>query len=324
MSAMIQNDEEKEWMLPLLELRNELDVRDEDPASGRPHLRDFRRMNGSVQLLGTETTRAVIHGPYTQEAREMAARAARSTDLRATERSGADARSRADLACRSCTRSGASGSSRSTRSRTAARIYECTASVPGAPSGRAPLAGRGRDGGPSESVRRRPLHFEMTRELLDVERRYRTMSRRAGLYDALEKAVRRGFYADKEDAVQRSRQLRAARAVTKGGPRVIAESRGLNRVVTRLGTVIGGQHVLALRAPFLLLAALLPWLTTHIAGRWFGEAVGWRAGSLFLLMPLAGSLGILALPDVPMAFATVLCLDAGARLLRRDRCGVRR
>ena len=26
MSAMIQNDEEKEWMLPLLELRNDLDL----------------------------------------------------------------------------------------------------------------------------------------------------------------------------------------------------------------------------------------------------------------------------------------------------------
>ena len=91
---------------------------------------------------------------------------------------------------------------------------------------------------------------------------------------------------------------------------------GLTAWMTRLGTEIGGQHVLALRAPFLLLAALLPWLTAHIASGWFGEAVGWRAGSLTLLMPLAGSLGILALPDVPMAFATVLCLDAGARLLR--------
>ena len=91
---------------------------------------------------------------------------------------------------------------------------------------------------------------------------------------------------------------------------------GLTAWMTRLGTAIGGQHVLALRAPFLLLAALLPWLIAHIASRWFGEAVGWRAGSLTLLMPLAGSLGILALPDVPMAFATVLCLDAGARLLR--------
>src|SRR5687768_1711871 len=77
---------------------------------------------------------------------------------------------------------------------------------------------------------------------------------------------------------------------------------GLTAWMTRLGTEIGGQHVLALRAPFLFLAALLPWLITHIASRWFGEAVGWRAGSLVVLMPLAGSLGILALPDVPMAF----------------------
>ncbi|HYM86104.1 MAG TPA: glycosyltransferase family 39 protein, partial [Pseudoxanthomonas sp.] len=91
---------------------------------------------------------------------------------------------------------------------------------------------------------------------------------------------------------------------------------GLTAWLTRLGTAIGGQHVLALRAPFLLLAALLPWLTAHIANRWFGEAAGWRAGSLTVLMPLAGSLGMLALPDVPMALATVLCLDAGARLLR--------
>ena len=91
---------------------------------------------------------------------------------------------------------------------------------------------------------------------------------------------------------------------------------GLTAWMTRLGTAIGGDHVFALRAPFLLMAALLPWLMSYIAGRWFGEAAGWRAGSLTVLMPLAGSLGILALPDVPMALATVLCLDAGARLLR--------
>lgn len=91
---------------------------------------------------------------------------------------------------------------------------------------------------------------------------------------------------------------------------------GLTAWMTRLGTEIGGQHALALRAPFLVLAALMPWLMSHIGGRWFGEAAGWRAGSLVVLMPLVGSLGILALPDVPMAFATVLCLDAGARLLR--------
>ena len=65
---------------------------------------------------------------------------------------------------------------------------------------------------------------------------------------------------------------------------------GLTAWLARLGTEIGGQHVLALRAPFLLMAALLPWLLAHISARWFGEVVGWRAGMLVLLMPLALSL----------------------------------
>jgi 4-amino-4-deoxy-L-arabinose transferase-like glycosyltransferase len=91
---------------------------------------------------------------------------------------------------------------------------------------------------------------------------------------------------------------------------------GLTAWMTRLGTAIGGQHVLAIRMPFLLLSALLPWFLAGIGSRWFGAVAGWRAGMLVLLMPLSGSLGIMAVPDVPMAFATVLCLDAGARLLR--------
>src|SRR5208283_3855232 len=50
MTAMIQNDQEKEWMTPLLELRNALDFRnggapgEEDSADRK--LRDFRRMSG--------------------------------------------------------------------------------------------------------------------------------------------------------------------------------------------------------------------------------------------------------------------------------------
>lgn len=91
---------------------------------------------------------------------------------------------------------------------------------------------------------------------------------------------------------------------------------GLTAWLTRLGTCIGGEHVLALRMPFLLMGCLLPWLIVRIATRWFGVVAGWQAGSLTVLMPLSGMLGVMALPDVPMALATVLCLDAGARLLR--------
>ena len=92
---------------------------------------------------------------------------------------------------------------------------------------------------------------------------------------------------------------------------------GLTAWLARLGTEIGGQHVLALRAPFLLLAALMPWLAVRIGTRWFGATAGWQAGSLLVLMPLSGTLGLLALPDVPMAMATLLCVGAGARLLQR-------
>ncbi|MCL1076575.1 DNA phosphorothioation system sulfurtransferase DndC [Parashewanella spongiae] len=54
MAAMIANDEEKEWMLPLLELRNEIDINDSNPVKKSNKIardksnRDFRRMNGRL------------------------------------------------------------------------------------------------------------------------------------------------------------------------------------------------------------------------------------------------------------------------------------
>lgn len=91
---------------------------------------------------------------------------------------------------------------------------------------------------------------------------------------------------------------------------------GLTAWLARLGVELGGNHVLALRLPFLAIGAMLPWMVSRIATRWFGAVAGWQAGSLTVLMPLSATLGMLAVPDVPMALAAVLCLDAGARLLR--------
>ena len=90
---------------------------------------------------------------------------------------------------------------------------------------------------------------------------------------------------------------------------------GMTAWLAWLGTAIGGEHVLALRMPFLLIGAVLPWAVARIGRRWFGAIHGWRAGTLAVLLPLLGTLGILALPDVPMALATVLCLHAASRLL---------
>ena len=96
---------------------------------------------------------------------------------------------------------------------------------------------------------------------------------------------------------------------------------GMTAWLARLGVEIGGAHKLALRLPFLAIASLLPWLVAHTARRWFGGTCGWQAGSLVLVMPLSATLGILAVPDVPMALAAVLCMDAVARLLREIEAG---
>ena len=91
---------------------------------------------------------------------------------------------------------------------------------------------------------------------------------------------------------------------------------GLTAWLIRLGDFMFGDGRLALRAPFLLIAAALPWLVVRITAREFEPRHAWLAGIAALLLPLAGSLGLMALPDVPMALATLLCVDAGARLLR--------
>jgi 4-amino-4-deoxy-L-arabinose transferase-like glycosyltransferase len=92
---------------------------------------------------------------------------------------------------------------------------------------------------------------------------------------------------------------------------------GLTAWMIRVGTALFGDGVLAVRLPFLLVAAALPWLVVRIAAREFDARTGWIAGTATLLLPLVSSLGLMALPDAAMALATLFCIDAGARLLRR-------
>ena len=75
MSAMIKNDEEKQWMRPLLEIRNNwLDTND------RAH-RDFRRMNGSLAVFNGR----LVHGPYKQDYREQLLRKLLETQIAVRE-----------------------------------------------------------------------------------------------------------------------------------------------------------------------------------------------------------------------------------------------
>ena len=91
---------------------------------------------------------------------------------------------------------------------------------------------------------------------------------------------------------------------------------GLTAWLARLGLALG-DGALALRLPFLVIGASLPWLVRRIALRVAGPEVADRAAWLALWMPLAGLMGVLAVPDVALVAASLLAMDAVLAL--RDR-----
>jgi DNA sulfur modification protein DndC len=62
MAAMIQNDEEKAWMLPLLQFRDDFGDHETDRTR-----REFSRLTGSIKLYNDR----LVHGPYKKEIREQ-------------------------------------------------------------------------------------------------------------------------------------------------------------------------------------------------------------------------------------------------------------
>lgn len=197
MSAMIQNDEEKEWMLPLLELRDELDVQDDR------HLRDFRRMNGSVQLFNGRN----IPGPYTQESRERWVRKLLEAQTWIRENGPSYVQ---DLELITL------DELEEIRRIWVVDKHEFEDSLPiiyrettGAEYPGRPLDEHLPLGPDTVEILREVVgddrvHFELVRELLDVEQRHRSQARRAGLFDSLTKALRKGFYENEGDALQRA------------------------------------------------------------------------------------------------------------------------
>jgi len=199
MQAMIRNDREKEWMQPLLDLRNELDEDDR-------HLRDFRRMNGSVQLFKDR----VIPGPYTQQAREHWLERL----LQAQEhirRHGPPEMDRFELVTTEelaeIRRHWVMEKHEIEDNLT--RIYE---RATGRPYGGPALDDNLVLGAEEMELLREicddDLHFQLARELIDVERQHRSMGRRHGLFKALEGAFRRGSYASAEEAESRALERR--------------------------------------------------------------------------------------------------------------------
>jgi DNA sulfur modification protein DndC len=210
MTAMIQNDIEKEWMMPLLDLRNALDFRnngDGNQESSDHHLRDFRRLTGIVHVMADGR---YIPGPYTQEAREnwLARLLKAQTYIRRNgplEVRGIELIALEEL--------------QEIRRIWIMDKHELEDSLPRIyrESTGEEYPGRSLDdnlvlGEPDmkelkEVCGSDQLHYELTRELLSLTLQQRTSARRAGLYGQLEKAFTRNFYDDREDALARAQSI---------------------------------------------------------------------------------------------------------------------
>lgn len=209
MEAMIKNDEEKVWMTPLLELRNEL-------AEPDRHRRDYRRMDGRVQLFHDST----VPGPYKKTWREHwlrrvleaqeKLRALGPPDVQTLELISID-----ELA--------------EIRRLWLYDKHEFDDVLP-----RIYLEVTGQDF-PAEPADDRLLgpddwnlllhvcgddeeFFELQTELLDVERSFRGMTRRAGVYEALQDRLRAGQYGSEQEAIQIRREQEQRKKGTEVPP----------------------------------------------------------------------------------------------------------
>lgn len=254
MAAMIQNDTEKEWMLPLLALRNTLDMRDDEGFRGDQINRDFRRIDGNLTLqqVGVTaetptdkqrraardaadraayfkrtdrvhhhdehagTTSYLIHGPYLQRWRE--------DFLRQLLEAQTWVRTHGPAAVRELVLVSIEELAEIRRmwvldkgeiEDSLPRIYQAVVGQPypgpelddhqpfdaealallrraaGVPATPAPDA---RQDGPW-------LRYELARSLLSLEHGFRTMARRAGLFDAIEREIDRTCFTDEQDAL---------------------------------------------------------------------------------------------------------------------------
>ncbi|MEK8021847.1 MAG: DNA phosphorothioation system sulfurtransferase DndC [Candidatus Parabeggiatoa sp.] len=213
MQAMIRNDEEKEWMLPLMKLRNEkLEIKVDRKR------RDFRRMSGALKLFGGR----LVHGPYKQGYREEIL----ATLLEAQEsvqKNGPPEVENLELISyedlEEIRRIWVM--EKHEIEDNLPKIYERVMgqAYPGKrlednqvfqPQDVQLLEDLCKKEGDEERI-----HFQLIRELLHVEQQHNMMARRAGLYDALDDAFERNAFEDYKEAedfaLRRQAELKKAR-----------------------------------------------------------------------------------------------------------------
>lgn len=216
MAAMIQNDEEKRWMAPLMELRNKwLDTND------RRH-RDFRRMNGSLFVHNDR----LVHGPYKQEFREQLLGAILKAQQEVRRNGPSEVRNLELLTIEDLEEIRRIWiMEKHEIEDSVPRIYEEIIEQPYPnknldenqifkPEDMTLLKEICAEQGDSERI-----HYQLTRELLHLEEHHRTMVRRAGLFEAIADALERGAFESAAEAetfaVEKDAMMQALRGEPK-------------------------------------------------------------------------------------------------------------
>lgn len=203
LTAMIRNDEEKEWLQPLVDLRLELDIENDRDK------RDFRRIWGNVQLFERnmgkgKTSIEPIPGPYTKYWREYW--------LKRVLEAQVEVRKNAPAGMEDITLITEEELSEIRRiwleekhefDDSLPRIYQ---EVTGQPFHDNRIGATNHVLGSDEwsvleELCEDEMHLELMAKLLDTERQYHTKSRRVGIYDSLEKCFETSSRS-KEEAIE--------------------------------------------------------------------------------------------------------------------------
>ncbi len=209
MQAMIQNDEEKGWMSEMLTFRDSLDVKND-----REH-REFRRMDGKLMVHNDR----LVHGPYKQYYREALLKKLLTIQkniqsIKSLHVPEFDLITMDEL--KEIRRIWLHEKHEIEDS--LPRIYE---SIMGEPFPDKKNAywffGQEEMSTLRDVCQGGDLQFELIRELLSIEKKYSFKIKRAGLFQDLEKAMKKHFYEDEEDALKLAMTIKDAQAKAKEG-----------------------------------------------------------------------------------------------------------
>ena len=230
MSAMIQNDVEKEWMQPLLDVRDRI----ADAAEGRK-LRDFRRLNGRVSLYNGEH----VPGPYTQAGRAQWLRMVLEAET--WVRANGPEYVRDIELIRPAELEAIREIWVTEKHEYEDLLPQIFEEVTGrAYPGQLPFDDQfpfdGQDLAELRALSKSGLQYELLRELIGIEHKHRVAARRSGLWDDIRAAFDRSGYEDADEAIHLTKALARGRDSVDSGLPVDFDSTLLDVLEGRVGS----------------------------------------------------------------------------------------